>query len=666
MFLPPAVLFFGCLVDLVYEKEQKLRVGMRQMGLRTSAYWAAWVTYALSLAVASTAITVASGYAIGFAFFRNANVGAVAVMFFSFAVCMEALAFLLSALLSTSKAAQTVSYSVIIVGMVFQFILTSGYAALVDLLYSDDLAPWVAWVRRGLQLWPAYTFSLFFYDISALSSSTYDPSQGKMVTGPGFAWSDMFSSRTRDFAGFHCVLPAPAQSLGLQLLDTVVFAVLALYLDAVLPGPHGTPAHPLFFLGCRYRPPKLHAEDRLLPGTATGSTALPFPSSSSSSSSSSSLSPPALLANGEPPALAALRSGAVDSGVSEEAAFAERTTTASLADLVAATRAGGPDSGPESTSSSAGRFAAADAASAAAVASLPLLRVSHLRVVYRKGWSAALYALTGIDASRWVASRGGSSGGQSSCWGCCRGNSRISTATAYAPLPGDAAAADSPAPVALKRAVGIPGSIALASRSTAAASINASAPDAATALPARNGSSGAAAVAGGPAGRDGMANNSTSSGDVLAVNDLSFTVRCGEILALLGHNGCGKSSTISSLTGLFTPAAGIAEIAGLDTRTQLAQVQRVMGVCPQHDILWPALTAEETLRLFAAVKGVPPSRVNEEVSRVLLEVRLASVRHRSVGGFSGGMKRRLSVAIAALGSPAVIFLDEVRWRQRFG
>ncbi|RYY39085.1 ATP-binding cassette domain-containing protein [archaeon] len=122
--------------------------------------------------------------------------------------------------------------------------------------------------------------------------------------------------------------------------------------------------------------------------------------------------------------------------------------------------------------------------------------------------------------------------------------------------------------------------------------------------------------------------------------------------------GAGKTTTISVLTGLFTASSGEAEVYGFDVNTQVAQVQQVMGVCPQHDILWPQLTAHETLQLFAAIKGVSPAHSTLEIARVLEEVRLTAVAHRAVAGFSGGMKRRLSVAIAALGAPRVIYLDE--------
>lgn len=125
-FVVPMLAFFTVLVELVSEKEGRLRVGMRQMGLRTSAFWASWCTYALVMGLGSTFVLEAAGYASGFTFFTNASAGATLLVFGAFNIAMIALAILLSTLISTAKTAQTVGYSVILLGFVLQFILTSG------------------------------------------------------------------------------------------------------------------------------------------------------------------------------------------------------------------------------------------------------------------------------------------------------------------------------------------------------------------------------------------------------------------------------------------------------------------------------------------------------------------------------------------------------------
>ena len=145
---------------------------------------------------------------------------------------------------------------------------------------------------------------------------------------------------------------------------------------------------------------------------------------------------------------------------------------------------------------------------------------------------------------------------------------------------------------------------------------------------------------------------------VVAVKSISFTVRRNEVFCLAGVNGSGKSSTQLSLAGVLQPSGGVAHVRGFDVTRDIDAVQAVTGVCQQSDVLWATLTADETLRIFAQIKGLPAEDREREIERVLREVRLVSVRSQPVGTYSGGMKRRLSVATAALGSPDVLYLDE--------
>jgi len=148
------------------------------------------------------------------------------------------------------------------------------------------------------------------------------------------------------------------------------------------------------------------------------------------------------------------------------------------------------------------------------------------------------------------------------------------------------------------------------------------------------------------------------SGDVLALRGFSATIDEGQIFCLLGHNGAGKTTTVNILTGLFEPTYGDAFIYGLSVVNQMETIRRIMGVCPQHDILWNELTAREHLEIFAELKNVPSADVASVVDEKLKSVNLYDVGDKLVGGFSGGMKRRLSVAISCIGDPKIIFMDE--------
>lgn len=148
------------------------------------------------------------------------------------------------------------------------------------------------------------------------------------------------------------------------------------------------------------------------------------------------------------------------------------------------------------------------------------------------------------------------------------------------------------------------------------------------------------------------------AGGKVAVKDLSLTLGRGECFGLLGPNGAGKTTTISMLTGLYLPDGGQARVCGFDLASELDRIYRVVGVCPQFDILWHTLTVAETLRFYCQVKGVPTERITDAAVELAIAVDLGHVLDRYVGNLSGGMKRRVSLAIALCGSPRVIFLDE--------
>lgn len=119
----------------------------------------------------------------------------------------------------------------------------------------------------------------------------------------------------------------------------------------------------------------------------------------------------------------------------------------------------------------------------------------------------------------------------------------------------------------------------------------------------------------------------------------------------------GKTTTINLILGLHSITSGNAVICGQSSKHNVNGVRDLIGVCPQHDILWDELTARETLTMFARLKGLF-SNTNAEVEKALAAVRLTTVGDQFVSSYSGGMKRRLSVALATLGSPKAVFLDE--------
>jgi len=145
-----------------------------------------------------------------------------------------------------------------------------------------------------------------------------------------------------------------------------------------------------------------------------------------------------------------------------------------------------------------------------------------------------------------------------------------------------------------------------------------------------------------------------------AVRGNFFRVERGKLFALLGPNGAGKTTTINLLTGVLPITGGDANVCGHSiVAGELPAIRRLMGVCPQFDILWGEMSAREHLRLFAALKGLPHEQWDSTTAELLERTKLTAAADRRVSGFSGGMKRRLSVAIALIGDPEVVYLDEV-------
>lgn len=144
----------------------------------------------------------------------------------------------------------------------------------------------------------------------------------------------------------------------------------------------------------------------------------------------------------------------------------------------------------------------------------------------------------------------------------------------------------------------------------------------------------------------------------VAVDDVSFGLQNGECFALLGVNGAGKTTTFKMLSGEYAPSSGSASIMGYDIFSQLDQARKYIGYCPQFDALLDNLTASEHLYLYAAIKGIPASKRKALVDEKLEEMALKKFENVMAGTYSGGNKRKLSVAIAMIGNPPIVFLDE--------
>jgi len=147
-------------------------------------------------------------------------------------------------------------------------------------------------------------------------------------------------------------------------------------------------------------------------------------------------------------------------------------------------------------------------------------------------------------------------------------------------------------------------------------------------------------------------------GELVAVNDISFSVAPGEIFGFLGPNGAGKTTTINILCTLTRPTSGQATIDGLDVVRQQSRVRQLIGLVFQDPSLDDRLSGLQNMRFHALVYGVPASIREERIEQLLRMVELWDKRHSQVRTYSGGMKRRLELARGLSHHPKVLFLDE--------
>jgi len=493
-YLPPMFVFFTLLTEVVREKECRMRMMMRVMGLANAPYWAAWFLQGAAFSSAAAAILIASGCLCGFDVFWNASWLVLFSLFALLGVAMSAAALAVSTLVKSVKAAQTIGYGIILVGFVFQTVICTGYGSLIYMFFSLDLPQWTHWVRRVLLLYPPFNMSLVYYMVSQKAASTLNMEEAKIVEGRPYRWGDLFEepavNSQKLMAAIDVRVPSAATSLLLLAGNTVFFLVLALYLDYALEGTDGD-GHGLFFWASPAFWRRGRRKDCALAGARP---------------------PQELLADA---GTARTEELCVDEGVNREDAEAGRYLGAA----------------PVADGNSVGA---------------PLVVAFRMSKRYVSG------------ISQWMA--------------------------------------------LLRRRRAVRG--------------------------------------------------------VQAVQQVSLCLRQGEIFCLLGHNGAGKTTTLNILTGLTPLSGGEAAICGRSVRHDMDDIRTRIGVCPQFDCLWGNLSAQEHLEIFGALKGIPAADLAAEAHERLNEVKLSKVARGLTGTFSGGMRRRLSVAVACIGDPRVVFLDE--------
>ena len=155
-----------------------------------------------------------------------------------------------------------------------------------------------------------------------------------------------------------------------------------------------------------------------------------------------------------------------------------------------------------------------------------------------------------------------------------------------------------------------------------------------------------------------LQNIAKSYSEVTALKGVSFKLKAGEVVGLLGPNGAGKSTAVRMLTTLLKPTSGEAWVAGHNVVSNAGDVREKIGVALQDAAIDPLMTGNELLRLQSVLHGIPKRKARIRCGELLERVGLTAAGDRRVGTYSGGMRRRLDLALSLVHEPEVLFLDE--------
>jgi ABC-2 type transport system ATP-binding protein len=146
--------------------------------------------------------------------------------------------------------------------------------------------------------------------------------------------------------------------------------------------------------------------------------------------------------------------------------------------------------------------------------------------------------------------------------------------------------------------------------------------------------------------------------DKTAVDDLTLTINAGELFGLLGPNGAGKTVTIKTLCGILKPTSGTARVNGFDVIKDTEKIHKIIGLCPQEPAYYGYLSGRENIEIFGTFHGIEQKLLRERTNQLIEAVGLGEDAGRRASKYSGGMVRRVSLAMALIHDPAVAFLDE--------
>eukprot|EP01135_Chromosphaera_perkinsii_P005891 Nk52_evm24s370 gene=Nk52_evmTU24s370 len=533
--------FLMLLYNITLEKEMNLRKGLRTVGLSDFNYWMSWYCTSIIMSTISVLSIIALGYVVDLLYFTHCSLMMNIALFISFSFSITALAFLLSVFLNTTRQALSIGMLMYILGILF--ITIAGNPLILDLLFDPRQTSQN--IQQGFSIFSPFNLAHVMGSINEKISGVDNQDHAQVSSDPDTAyfvhWNELFHGRSfsnYDFAShehYTVNLPPPSEGLNLILLNTLVYLILAWYLDNVWPNSHGI-RKPWYFL----------VTPSYWKRVGSGWTKKYKNNQSKHSDDDDDDDDEPLLNLNEdsgPESEANLLDSNFTSNVEEEAQNALKIKNEQFLSVHNMVRSFQVPGSYKSVEDFQSAFDNEDMDSGDA----------HQRPGNRSSLCSKICR----------------------CW--CRKGTK----------------------------------------------------------------------------------------EFRAVNNLSFSCAKGKLLSALGHNGAGKSTLISMLTGTLVPSSGDAYVFGKSIVHEMDDIRPMIGLCAQFDILWNELTAREHIELYAMLKYFCPtenaisfSEIPSYCEGLLKKVHLDKVMNNPVATYSGGMKRRLSVAISLVGNPQIVFLDE--------
>ena len=538
-FLIPITLYILTLIDVVKEKQTKLRKSLLIIGMTNLSFWTSWLLIAIILSIGLNLLFFALVYALQWELFINTPFPIMFTLFFLITIDLQLIAFIMSTILNNVKTAYASAFGFIIAAMVIEFVFTNPL--IYQTIFAEEVGVEVYLYKVFLYLFCPYSFAKAYLEIASIASSKLDETTFMNTKGRPYEYSDLFkvNDGAMVFLKTKYVIPATYESFIWLIIDGAIYFVVIFYLDNVIESNRGKAKSPIFFIydllnlcGFCKRNKKIDdSNDDIISNDKIKEEEYDLNLNSNFQIERDST-------------LGGFKNNldSIDNiNIIQENINTDDNSNINTNDNII--------NNNKSTENIKMKIAIEKGNQT--------VKEEYNKIITSEKNDSFLDGLRIVGASKIY--------------------------------------------------------------------------------------------------------NLSHGKKLNALEKIYLEVSRGELLSLLGHNGAGKTTLINALVGNISITSGYAIVNGInitDENVQTKYKRQLIGLCPQHDILWEELTPYEHIELYAALRNYDKKDIKKIVEIKMKEVNLTQVTNDKVSTFSGGMKRRISILLSTVGNPNVVFLDE--------